>query len=268
MDESTRAALAAINRHFYHHQARAFSDTRSRPWKGWRRVVETVGGARPKDASLRLLDVGCGNGRFGGLVGECWPGPLSYVGLDASEELLETAGRRLASLAEVRLASWDFMDDSLGAVLGEETFSLIAVFGLLHHVPGEDLRRELLQRLAGRLEVGGVLALSVWRFGLDARFQRRVLPWEEYNRGAQQPIPIDLLEEGDVLLRWGDQPGVVRYCHAVSEPEQESWTEMLGLAPLESFVADGKGGELNQYHLFSKAAAVAGRTEEPEFRTE
>lgn len=264
MDEQTRQALGAINRRFYRRQAEGFSNTRSAPWGGWARVLTTArrlgAGSRVEYSALnplRVLDVACGNGRFGTLLQQQWGAPFSYWGIDSSEELLATAADRLAGLQDLRLSPWDLLVGTGEPIWSTERFSLIAVFGLLHHVPGADLRLRLLRSLGNSLAPGGVLAVSVWRFGLDQRFQRRILPWEDFNRSAEQPIALERLEEGDVLLRWGNEPGVVRYCHAVSEVEQEAWEGHLGLRSKDRFLADGRSEQLNQYHLFQAPSAEA-----------
>ncbi|MCH9652145.1 MAG: methyltransferase domain-containing protein [Deltaproteobacteria bacterium] len=280
MDEQTRQALGEINRRFYRRQAEGFSNTRSAPWGGWSRVLEALEGpfrtgarseppgdpASPPDrppargrscASDRLgvLDVGCGNGRFGTLLEERWRAPFFYWGVDASEELLATAADRLDGLQDLRLSPWNLLEEDGDPLWSSERFSLVVVFGLMHHVPGADLRLRLLRSLSRCLEPGGLLAVSVWRFGLDERFQRRILPWEEFNRDAERPIPLESLEEGDVLLRWGNEPGVFRYCHAVSEAEQEAWEGHLGLRSKDRFLADGRSEQLNRYHLFQAPPA-------------
>ena len=60
MNTATQRALAAHTRRFYEEHAIAFSATREHPWSGWQRVIA---GVQPSER-LRVLDVGCGNGRL------------------------------------------------------------------------------------------------------------------------------------------------------------------------------------------------------------
>ena len=86
LDEPTLRALNAINRAFYREGAAEFSAPRDHPWPGWTRVAELVASARLAEP-LEVLDVGCGNGRFGWFLAKRRP-ELRYLGLDASAELL------------------------------------------------------------------------------------------------------------------------------------------------------------------------------------
>ena len=59
MDESTRRTLEAINRRFYADRAHDFDSSRTRAWQGWSRALFGL----PR-SGLRVLDLGCGNGRL------------------------------------------------------------------------------------------------------------------------------------------------------------------------------------------------------------
>lgn len=59
MNTQTIQRLNAINREFYQITAHEFDQTRGTAWPGWERLLPYL---RPP---LTVLDVGCGNGRFG-----------------------------------------------------------------------------------------------------------------------------------------------------------------------------------------------------------
>ena len=263
MNRRTQEALAAVNRRFYSDHASVFDRTRAAPWRGWDRLLEAVAESWPRPPSmptavprpLRLLDVGCGNGRFGALVQERWRGPWTYLGLDSSAELLAAAERRLAAVSVRELRPWDFLEEPLGATAPGAN-DLVVLFGLLHHVPGAALRRDLLRSAAALVAPGGYLAFTVWRFGDDPRFQKRTIPWDSAATGALEGVDMGELEAGDVLLRWGDQEGALRYCHAADDDEQEGWLEALAKESsldLElRFDGDGKTAQLNRYFLLRR----------------
>jgi hypothetical protein len=136
---------------------------------------------------------------------------------------------------------------------GRPRVALAVLLGVLHHIPGEAVRRRLLAGLACRLEPGGLLAVSIWRYGEDPRFRRRMLPWERH--GEALGIDLDRLEPGDHLLAWGAEPGRFRYCHHVDEAEQEALARHLaerGLEPAVTFDADGRDGDLNRYVVWRR----------------
>jgi SAM-dependent methyltransferase len=252
MDEKTVRALNAINRSFYGASAAEFSQTRRDPWPGWERLPPLIEEHLP-DRALGVLDVACGNGRFGAYLADALParrGRLRYFGLDASEPLLAAARARRLPFAEVVTQLGDLVEAPLEPLLAGHAFSVIAVFGVLHHVPSERLRQQLLRTLAAHLEPGGLLALAVWRFAAFERFRTRLRSWEEFNRAAREPIDVSQLESGDHLLPWGDGGRAVRYCHAMSDEEMRRLPEAARLRVVASYTADGRDDGLNRYFIF------------------
>ena len=199
---------ADINRDFYSRHAADFDRTRHPGgWPGWRRVVEAA--ARATDRPLRVLDLGCGNGRFAlflarepELLGHT---PFTYRGIDLSSELIDHARAATAGLDHIRFR----IDDIENCALDEATYHLVALFGVLHHLPGFETRCRTLARAASAVAPGGLLALTCWQFADDPGFERRRLDW-----ASEAGVDPAELEPGDHLLRWG--PGdshARRYCH-------------------------------------------------------
>ncbi len=244
MDPTTQAALRQINRRFYSQCAADFDRTR-RPggWPGWRRVVRTA--FRPTNRPLRILDLGCGNGRFARFL-ERNPGlrhgrPLSYVGIDQSRELVEAAASACAGRDHIRFE----VNDIETCVLEEATCDLVTLFGVLHHLPGFDARRQVLERAASSVAPGGLLALACWQFADAPGFEDRRLDWD-LESGIE---PADL-EPGDHLLRWGPHGSHARrYCHHAAASELERLVPGLPLAEVARYRSDGPGGRRNLYWL-------------------
>jgi SAM-dependent methyltransferase len=250
MKRETIEALDGLNRLFYTAQGEEFSATRRTPWPAWNRVVESFISSRATEhAGHSILDVGCGNGRLASLLEEALDAGWSYLGIDASLILAREA--RTGGGHDRRLVLADVVHGALPFALQSELFDLIAVFGVLHHIPSWERRRSLLVELAGYLRSGGVLAVSFWQFGADSRFEGRVVDWGEYNSAAATPIPLEDLESGDHLLRWGSG-AALRYCHFANLAEAAEVTAATGLERLETFRGDGASGELNLYHLMRK----------------
>jgi SAM-dependent methyltransferase len=249
MKTATILALHAINRRFYASStAREFSDTRDHFWPGWAPVV----GALPDDTSNRsVLDIGCGNGRFAAYLGTQWGNDFSYLGIDLSEPLLEVARGRTRGLKEISFLNADFSILCTDPRVCPGPFSLIATFGVMHHLPSFEKRRSLLSALLARLQPHGRLAVTFWRFGGLERFKRKVLSWNEYNLSAAQPIDTDDLEEGDYLLRWGKGGDTSRYCHFANDKEIEALINALKITGIESYLSDGEDNAFNQYLVIS-----------------
>ncbi len=249
MDEQTVQSLNAINRSFYSASADAFDRSRSAPWPGWRRLLPRIRKLRAgQTAALRVLDVACGNGRFGAFLADhLRADEIHYCGVDSSPQLIARAEARALPFSRVELRQTDLVESEAG--LPDGPFSLVALFGFLHHVPGRERRRALLQRLGERLAGGGILAIASWQFAAFARFENRLMPWSEYNRTAAVPIDTAQLEPGDHLLPWGDGGSACRYCHFTSEDAMRALLEGLSFEVVESYAADGREGDLNRYFI-------------------
>ena len=207
----------------------------------------------PLTAELRVLDVGCGNGRFLRFLAEQWHGPIEYFGVDLQVPS-STAGKAIEPLPRVT-AHWyahDFVVESEPlprALTGP--FDLVGLFGVLHHVPSFALRRTLLEALAQRLEPSGLMAVTLWQFANQARFRNRLVPWSQSESVVGIRVSESQLEPGDLLLRWGAKDDVARYCHHVTPQEWACLTDALGLRVVSAYSADGATGDLNLYRLMS-----------------
>jgi len=243
MDEPTRCTLEAINRRFYAEQAHEFDSSRSRPWQGWSRALSGL----PRREPLRVLDLGCGNGRLlAHFLNDGWP--LSeLLGVDSGKALIELARARYAAARFARFEHAELLDDDGVPTLPPGAFDVVALMGVLHHVPSERARRELVHAAFARTAAGGSLVLTVWRFERDSRLSKRTVAWRDAVAREPQLSALDLaqLEPGDTLLQWNKGKHALRYCHAISNAEVERW--LVGLpASIERFFADGEG-ELNEY---------------------
>ncbi len=239
MNDETAYALNMINRQFYAACAADFDVTRAGAWKGWQMLLPYLN--VPSNA-VRVLDVGCGNGRFGAFLMKRLSVPVIYHGIDFSEGLLEAARRTLGTYpsAQVTLEARDVIEQPhLSDLAG---FDLIAAFGLLHHVPGVDRRAALIHALADRVLPGGMLVWTEWRFHEYERFRERVIA-----------TPGDLdVEHGDYLLDWGGSAGMPpdvarRYCHYIDDAESERLIHASGLELVTTYRADGHTRDCNRY---------------------
>ena len=265
MNRSTIAALNRINRQFYRARQHEFSRTRRHPWPGWDRVVaafvERLGQAG-EAPSASVLDLGCGHGRFLRSLAVEMPGPIRYVGVDSSLRMLvEARSETVGSIElEKNLVMAELATDRALVPATAWRFDLAVAFGLLHHIPSRDARRDLLFDIAAGLRSGGIMAVSFWQFGEHARYLRRAVPWEDYNRQAEEPLDLNDLEEGDYLLWWGErspEPGIqagapVRYCHFTDPNEAAELVGALRMKVVDRFASDGKGGGQNLYFVLDR----------------
>lgn len=231
MNDATIKRLNALNRRFYEITARSFDETRATPWPGWDRLLPHL------RAPIAVLDVGCGNGRFGLYLRERLGAGVAYHGVDSNPTLLERA-RLLLAGTDALLEERDILDAPLPA----GSYDLVALFGVLHHIPGEDQRRALLQNLVQRVKPGGFLVFTAWCFLESERLRARIAPW-----------PADLEAEAhDYLLDWRRGEPALRYCHYVDEDEHARLVSATGLRLLETYRADGQNAALNRYSILQR----------------
>lgn len=236
MDAETIARLNAINREFYRSTADHFELLRRGLWPGWKRLIphlQTMADRVP----LRVLDVGCGNGRFATFLARHVGVKLRYHGIDSNARLLEHARQALQALqtVEITLEARDIVE----APPDSGEYDLVVAFGVLHHIPGGAARCSLLHGLAQRLAPGGLLAFACWRFAEYERYTQRFVKW-----------PDDLhVEANDYLLDWQRGVPALRYCHYVDDTEQTALVTATGLKETARYRADGETGDVNCYSL-------------------
>jgi SAM-dependent methyltransferase len=231
MNDATVKRLNQINREFYQITAVSFDESRSEPWPGWDMLPPYL------KTPLSVLDVGCGNGRFGLFLAEKLASPPQYHGIDNNPALLDRARAALAHL-DARLETRDMIIDPPD----EGAYNLVALFGVLHHVPGRAQRRIFVQTLAQRVAPGGILALAAWCFYEYERFRARIVPW---------PDDLDV-EPHDYLLDWRRGARALRYCHYVDEAEHADLVAASGLTEITTYRADGRTNDINRYSLLRR----------------
>lgn len=241
MNRRTQLALASINRAFYEQHAAHFSTTRGQPWPGWRRVRDLL----PKTGDVAVADIGCGNGRLGVFLRDELGERLAYHGFDESRELLSFAEGELRGWA--RLSTLDLLQERVSERVAPAV-DLVALFGVLHHLPGQALRTAVVRDCLSVLKPGGLLALTSWQFALQPRFKGRLLSWSAAREFEVDPVQ---LEPGDHLLAWGNSDAF-RYCHALDRRELEDWSRLLQASLAERFFSDGASGDLNEYLILRK----------------
>ncbi len=255
MDQTTIDRLYKINQGFYETIAEPFNSTRQLTWAGWDQVLETIKKYEVLPPTSTILDLGCGNGRWGKYLFE--KNHLAhgaYVGVDENQTLLQYACRDLLSHTEVL----HFLHENLQTFLERPAtaqlplqYDLIVLFGVWHHLPGKDNRAKILQQLARLLKPKGLLVISCWRFLRSAQLQARLVVPQLVGINQSQ------LEAGDNFLDWRSGPQASRYCHDTDRSELMPQARRAGLHLCEEFSADGKTGDLNDYYCLALEQLLA-----------
>jgi SAM-dependent methyltransferase len=249
MELTTAQRLADLNRRFYTEHAAAFADARPRLAPGVKRSLGLI------PVGARVLELGCGDGKVGRWLAAN-ANVSAYLGLDASEAMLERARRVTSgrgqvagndfSLAAFRLplsfALADLTDPDWPHLLPSHPFDWILAFAVFHHLPGFDTRTQILCTLAEHLVPGGTFVMSNWQFTRSQRLKRRIVSWPALNLAETD------VEPNDYLLAWerGGKRGL-RYVHLLDEAEARRMADAAGLRLAGVFHADGVTGDLADY---------------------
>jgi SAM-dependent methyltransferase len=242
--------LLALNRLFYQTMGKEFSATRMRLQPGVHRVLETI----PTEA--RILDLGCGNGELASeLARRNFSGV--YIGMDFSPVLLQYARDRIPYIGrnttpvfrflEFDLARdhWDEPIDEILPAPGQASFDLILAFAVLHHLPGYQVRLQVLRKVRQLIAPSGNFIHSEWQFLNSPRLQARIQPWERAGLVSAQVDP------GDYLLDWRRGGTALRYVHHFTTQELSELAAQSGFSISHTFLSDGQGGKLGLYQWWS-----------------
>lgn len=285
LDATTIDFLRQVNNDFYAHCAPSFSASRNAPWVGWRSCLEAVqdcgavrlcdgpdvhlydrAAAQPgtirKGASVRVLDVACGNMRFAAFLREELRGRhIDYFAVDDCAGLVphlpegegfSTCFQNLDIIGELAVGV------GLAHAIDAEPCNLVGCFGFFHHVPSFELRVRLIDALLQKTASGGVVCASFWQFMGDEKFVKKAEAWNSKAKSELASAGLDAsqLEAGDYFLGWQNEPGLWRYCHHFEELEIDALVaaacEGGKVREVARFSADGKSGAMNRYVVLQK----------------
>jgi 2-polyprenyl-3-methyl-5-hydroxy-6-metoxy-1,4-benzoquinol methylase len=235
VDAETVNQLLEINRLFYSQFSEEFSDSRSSD----RLNIEPFRSYLAN--GIRLLDVGCGNGRLAETL-ERSGYALDYLGIEQSVQLIEDASHRCRRLDNVHaeFLAVNIAEPGWGeGVRGVLAFDVIVALAVLHHIPSFERRAAVLQEIRKALKPNGVYVMSNWQFMNSERLRNKIVGWDCV--GLEEAR----LETGDYLLDWKRGGVGYRYVHLLDAPQVRELARASGFLIVEQFHSD------NDLNLFS-----------------
>lgn len=210
--------LLKLNRRFYLRVQKYFNRSRQFYWDGWKKLLPYLQGP-----TLKVLDLGCGNGRFGKFLAE--HKIIDYTGLDNNQYLLNRCREALPQAKLIKqdiLKPWPL----------KEKFDLIVLFAVLHHIPTAANRLKILQRAEKLLKPKGLLVFTVWHFN-----KLKI---------------VKKIGNNDFLLYWKKGVKTERYVHLFDDAEIAWLITKLKMKLVDDFVSDGQQGQSNRYLILRK----------------
>ncbi|MDD2732095.1 MAG: class I SAM-dependent methyltransferase [Candidatus Pacebacteria bacterium] len=202
-----------------------FSRTRDDIWDELMFLFEDV-----KEGE-KMLDLGCGNGRFYKVFKEK---NADYIGVDNSEKLIEIAKKRYPE-ADFQTA------DSLNLPFPNSYFNRIYAIALFHHIPSKKLRLLFLKEAKRVLKEKGVLILTVWKFYRLKDYLRII------RYAFLKIIRRSKLDFKDIFEPWGNKTN--RYYHWFSKREVEGLLKQSGFEIKEVGIVRNKRGNRKNIYL-------------------
>lgn len=209
--------------------AKEFSRTRNYPWGELRFLFDAYLGK-----SERVLDLGCGNGRYIPFFGEK---KSDYFGIDNSTELIQIARKKYPK-------AQFFIEDALNLSFPNNYFDKVYSIALLHQIPSKEFRIQLLEEAKRVLKLKGLLILTVWKFH---RRQELILLLK-YT--LLKMFGKSKMDWGDIFVSWGRE--TERYYHFFSKRELESLIKKTGLEVIDSGIVKNRNGNRRNIYVVAK----------------
>ena len=173
---------------------------------------ELEGLASHANPGMKILDLGCGNGRFFELLKTK---SIDYTGIDNSKKLI--------SLAKKKHSGQNFLvGNALDLPFEDSSFDLVYSIAVLHIIPSKKLRLEFLKEAERVLKKDGKIVLTVWNL-----WQRRYLSLiVKYS--LLKIVGKSKLDFGDLYMSW--QNKYQRYHHAVTKRELKTLFKKTGFS--------------------------------------
>lgn len=199
---------------FYTAEAGMFAITREKVWVDGPFLV----GLLPTTG--RILDVGCGSGRFAPLL----PITVTYTGIDMSQGIITLAHQQY--LAENR----QFLAGSMVELpFSDAKFDAGAMLASLHHVPSQELRKKAVSEVFRVLKSGSIMVATVWNMRHEYWMRKFKLSETDFDGS-------DDLDPGDVMIPWKAQnKEILRYVHAFLPSELEELFKKSGFVDVKVY---------------------------------
>ena len=140
---------------FYNSEAKKYAETRKKFWHEEKAILDAITSLFENKDKVRVLEFGCGSGRFATLLNQNFPGQFDYVWIDLSDELLSYASQDNPNLT---FFQWDIT--KLVKNFEQESFDLIVWTSSFQHIPTSKERSYLMKSFYRLLDYDGMLLMT------------------------------------------------------------------------------------------------------------
>lgn len=206
-----------------------FSRTRGRIWE----EISFLFDVKPGE---KVLDLGCGNGRYYELLKN-----TDYIGVDNSEELIEIAKEKYPN-AKFQI------EDALNLSFEDNSFDKIYSIAVLHRIPSKEFRLQFFEGARRVLKKEGKLIITVWSLPIKQYNKKNIFLLFKYT--FLKIIGLSKLDFRDVLEPWGKK--TEKYYHWFSERELRKLVKKAGFKIKKSGIIKNKRGTRRNIYLIAE----------------
>jgi len=186
--------ILSDNKNTWNNIAEKFELTRHRVWD-----LEPL--ADYTKSGMKVLDLGCGNGRLYEILKDK---EVEYTGIDISENLINVAKKKYPKGQFV-------IGDGINLPFKDHSFDIVYSIAVFHHLPSRELRIQFLKEAKRVLKKDGKIILIVWNLWQRKYFKLLV----KYS--LLKILHKSKLDWGDLYIPWQNQHQ--RYHHAFTKRE-------------------------------------------------
>ena len=181
---------------FYNTEAKKYAETRKKFWHEEKAILDAITPLFENNDKVRVLEFGCGSGRFATLLNQNFPGKFDYVWIDLSDELLS-----YASTANPNLTFFQWDITKLIKKFDQESFDLIVWTSSFQHIPTAKERSFLMKNFYRLLNYDGMLLMTNWSLSkwFVKKHRKAVL-----KARFMSLIHFDKSESRDIMVPWTD----------------------------------------------------------------
>jgi tRNA (uracil-5-)-methyltransferase TRM9 len=229
-------------------------------WEGWYQLTQYIKEdisklEKSNQTNYKILDLGCGNARFANFINaQLTPKQVQnihYVGVDFSINFMEQSNSQSNhNFAKHELLQLDILKQL--DQLQNQQFDLVVMFGLIHHIPSLQVRKDFIEQANKFLTTNSLLIFTTWQYLDTPRLIKRVVDSQsEAGKSVYQRLGIKKtdLEVGDNILDWVKKVYSYRYSHYFDEQEIRGYINDNDLELIDSFVCDGRDSKRNKYYI-------------------
>lgn len=239
---------------FYNSEAKKYAETRKKFWHEEKAILDTITPLFENNDKVRVLEFGCGSGRFATLLNQNFPGKFDYVWIDLSDELLSYASKENPNLT---FFQWDIT--KLIKNFEQESFDLIVWTSSFQHIPTAKERSYLMKNFYRLLDYDGMLlmtnrSLSDWFIKKHWKIvmKAKILSRFKMNKWSSRDLLVPRTDENWVVYE--------RFYHFFSLEELEKLATFSGLTLRKNLYIDKDWQFTNNEKISRSSFFVATKT--------